>query len=154
MGAQALEQGQEGQPQDAEEIALDPLKELGAQPLELVAADGGQNLVSRHVEVILQKALGQGTHRELDDAVMVPQALSVTQQAHAGMKTVSAPGEFSQLRPGILTIRRLVEPRAITFQELIGPDHQCAWTAVRHRQGLQFRQGLGRLGCARLLRPE
>src|SRR5215471_5057945 len=62
FAAQEAEQGKQRQPEHREIVAFDPLEQMAAEALELVAADARRDRRASRIEVGVEKALRQRAH--------------------------------------------------------------------------------------------
>ncbi len=100
------QQRQQRQAEDGEIVALDPLEQMDADAFELIAADAGQRGVARHVEIVVEKAVGKIAHGQPRGIDAFEQHFAVAHQRQRRMQRVRLPAQAPQLRGR----RRAVRP--------------------------------------------
>src|SRR6185312_12304947 len=133
------EQRQQRKPKNGEVIAVNPIKQMDADALELVAADAGERGVAGHVEIIFEIAVGKIAHLQLCSVDARKKLRSVPDEREGRMQFMSAAAQIAQLVAGGGAIDRLGEALGAARESLVRAQNNA--TRQRRRDGRRLGAG-------------
>src|SRR5262245_15569380 len=88
LAPKRIEERNEGQAENRKIVALDRLEQLHAKRLDLIGADGVEDLFARGGKIAADESRRQLAHRERRDRRFGPDGLAVDRDRDRGMKRV------------------------------------------------------------------
>src|SRR5438309_5665303 len=138
--AQVSEQREEGEAQDREVAAFDPVEQLHAGAFDPIAADAPADRFPFALQIVVEEGVAEVAHGEADGFASPPDRLTVHCDHGSGVKAVRGATKRSQLITGLVDRRGLGQDRpVVTLEDLVGAQDQVAGISGG-RQRLELRQ--------------